>query len=102
MFLGSTETWLFETQTNPRCTTEYKLIPGMEKTDPKILDTPAKWRFVFVPGATEVIRQTYFSHKPFLPPPPPSEELLLSFRTRAKPGRPRDAFTDMTQLMWKI
>lgn len=63
MFLGSTETWLFETQTNPRCTTEYNLILGMEKTDSKILDTPAKWRFVFVPGVTEVIRETYFSHK---------------------------------------
>lgn len=63
MFLGSTETWLFETQTNPRCATEYNLILGMKKTDSKILDTPAKWRFVFVPGATEVIRETYFSHK---------------------------------------
>lgn len=46
MVLGCVETWLFGTQTNPRCITEYNLIPGMERTDSEMLDTSAKWRLV--------------------------------------------------------
>lgn len=83
MALGGVETWLFETQTNPRC---INLIPGTEKDRLGDAGYFGQMEACVWPGATKVIRETHFSRR-FSKPPRRLERSFCSFSNWPIPGR---------------